>query len=144
MGRRRQAFSPPSLSRQAATPIPHSGEEYRDSSVLARGEALSSQDLSAPNPDGDTGVLYRVRIDQSFKGKPSKVITYYSARNSSGFYLDVGNQYLLFLNPPPSAGWITDAPGAMIVNYNCGQSRKWDEVPAGDRRSLNALAAKAR
>jgi hypothetical protein len=115
--------------------------EFRDASLVVRGEVLSSQDISAPDPDGDVGGLYRVRIDQSFKGRPPSVIAYYSPRNSGGFYLVVGDQYLLFLDPISSV-WEKTAPGVFVVNYSCGQSRAWAEVPSGDCERLRALAAK--
>jgi len=115
-------------------------QEFRDASVVVRGNVLSSQEISIGDPDESLGVLYHVRIDHSFKGKPPQNLIYYSRRDSGGFYLNVGTQYLLFLNPISSSMWAKDAPGAMVVNYNCGQSRAWAEVPLGDRKRLSALS----
>jgi len=70
-------------------------QEFRDAGLVVRGEVLSNRDIDDP----DTGALYQIRIDQSSKGKPPRVLIYYSERDSGGFYLDTGTQYLLFLNP---------------------------------------------
>src|ERR1700722_8653622 len=65
-------------------------QELQDSSLVVRGDVLSTQDISIHDTDESLGVLYRIKIDQSFKGKPPAVLTYYSRRDSGGFYLDVG------------------------------------------------------
>jgi hypothetical protein len=92
-----------------------------------------------------------VRVEQTFKGKSGAVVVDYSERDSGGFDLDVGTEFLLFLNPidPHDAvvylgrNWASRVPGAMMVNYNCGQSRSWNKVPSRDRELLNALSAQA-
>ena len=119
-------------------------QEFRDAHLIVRGEVVSSEEIHDPN----LGVLYHVRVKQTFKGKPTAVLVDYSERSSGGFYLDVGTEFLLFLNPidPGDAvidlgnNWARRAPGAMMVNYSCGQSRPWGEVPPKDRNLLNALS----
>jgi len=119
-------------------------QEFRDASLVVKGEVISSEDIHDPN----LGVLYHVRVEQTLKGKSAAVLVDYSERSSGGFYLDAGTEYLLFLNPidPADAvedlgqNWATKAPGAMMVNYSCGQSRSWNEVPSKDRKLLNALS----
>jgi hypothetical protein len=119
-------------------------QEFRDAGLVVRAEVMSSDDIHDPY----LGVLYHVRVKQTLKGNPTTVLLDYSERDSGGFYLDVGTEFLLFLNPidPGDAvtylgqNWATRAPGAMMVNYSCGQSRPWNEVPSKDRELLNALS----
>jgi hypothetical protein len=122
-------------------------QEFRDSDLVVRGEVVSSEEVHDPV----LGVFYHVRVKQTFKGKPTAVLVDYSERDSGGFYLDVGTEFLLFLNPiDPRGGveylgqnWAKRAPGAMMVNYSCGQSRLWNEVPSKDRELLNALSTQS-
>ena len=79
-------------------------------------------------------------------------MTFFTYRDSGGFYMDrpwmdlpkghdIGGEYLLFLQPseyltpdPP------EAKGTVFVNYNCGQSKAWNEVSPADRARLDALS----
>jgi len=123
---------------------PTLAQEFRDSDLVVRGEVVGSEDVHDP----ELGVFYHVRVKQTFKGRPIAVLLDYSERDSGGFYLDAGTEYLLFLNPidPGDAvvylgqNWAKRAPGAMMVNYSCGQSRPWSEVPSKERKLLNALS----
>ena len=123
-------------------------QEFHDAKVVVRAVAISSKDLypSDDSDDSDPSVLYRVRVEQSFKGKPPEILVDYAERNSGGFDLDVGTEYLLFLNPitPDAArefpAWKKNAPDALMVNYNCGQSRPWAKVSAEDRGRLSKLS----
>lgn len=127
-------------------------QEFRDATVVVRGVVVSSKNIypSDDSDDSDPGVLYRVKVEQSFKGKPPAMLTDYTERNSGGFYLDLGTEYLLFLNPiTPKAerefpSWKKNAPDALTVNYNCGQSRPWGEVSAEDRRRLGKMSDAAK
>ncbi len=118
-------------------------QEFHDSALVVRAKVISSNDI---NDDEDPGVMYRIRIDRRFKGKTSTVISDYTHRDSGAFYLDVGREYLLFFNPISQTTaaedpvWKKQAPDAMMVNYNCGQSRAWSEVPIQDRKRLSALS----
>jgi len=117
-------------------------QEFKDSTLVVRGTVLSSQQLRNPDENGDNGILYRVRINEAFKGKPTPIFLYYTEQNSGGFYLDRGKEYLLFLDPLSSTGWADDAKwakavkGSFVANYNCGQSREWAQVRAEDRSRL--------
>jgi len=119
-------------------------QEFRDARFVIRGEVLSTEEIHDPN----LGVVYHVGVEQTFKGKPAADVVDYSERNSGGFYLDAGTEFLLFLNPidPSDAvidlghSWARRAPDAMMVNYSCGQSRPWSEVPPDDRKLLKALS----
>jgi hypothetical protein len=114
-------------------------DEFADSSLVVRGTVLSSREKSFSESDG--GVSYRIKVGQSFKGEPPGEIRDFTERNSGGFYLDVGTQYLLFLNPITAHGLeLESGPGAFMVNYNCGQSRPWANVAPRDRSRLLELS----
>jgi len=123
-------------------------QEFHDASVVVRADVLSSQEIYEP----DTGVLYRVRVEQSFKGNPPAVLVYYTERNSGGFYLETGTQYLLFLNPISATEvvkdlgprWAKEPSGILVLNYSCGQSRPWGKVAIEERKSLSTLSVQAR
>jgi hypothetical protein len=103
---------------------------------------------------GESGswTLYRLRLIHGFKGDPPAHFRFYTRRNSGGFYLDgprgrpdVGQDYLLFLNPGEVA---TEDPsvarGAMWVNYECGASKAWKDVNGVERSRLSALERQRR
>ena len=79
------------------------------------------------------------------KGAPPKRFSFYTRRDSGGFYLDagdgrpeVGHDYLLFLNPAPlSREDPTIVRGAMWVNYECGESKPWANVGTIERKRLS-------
>lgn len=113
-------------------------QELRDAKLVIRGKVVANRDIGIPDADQDMGVVSRIQVEQIFKGTSGKIITYYSRRDSGGFYLDIGKDYLLFLDPISGTEWAKDYPGAMVVNYDCGQSRPWDEVPAADLETLRS------
>jgi hypothetical protein len=118
-------------------------QEFQDSKFVVLGTVLSSREIPIPDNDlnAESGVIYRIRINQVFKGRAPSVIANYSERNSGGFYLDVGTQYLLFLNPMTvDDGAKQVAPGALRVNYSCGQSRPWREIAAEAKKRLATLS----
>ena len=123
-------------------------DEVADSALVIRGTVISSRTLDSHDRDEDTGTVYRVRVDQVFKGKVAKTFSYFSQRDSGGFYLGEGGDsrdYLLFLNPTERSSWAAKlVPDAFVVNYNCGQSRQWRTVSAGDKIALERLAAAAK
>jgi hypothetical protein len=122
-------------------------QEFRDSALVARARVISSRDTFE---DDEPGVVYSIKIDHWFKGKTPTVIRDFSERDSGGFYLDVGSEYLLFLNPisdeqaAKNPTWKRVAPDAMMVNYSCGQSRVWANVALKDRQNLEALSRQSR
>jgi hypothetical protein len=118
-------------------------QEFSDSSLVVRGNIISSQNIVPSDPEAELGVRYKVRIDQIYKGKSPTIFDYYSERNSGGFYPGVGKKFLLFLNPASSTVITEESAGTMVINYNCGQSRDWKDVSVGDRKKLAILSAQA-
>lgn len=124
-------------------------EEFRDSTWVVRAKVLAAKDHWSDVEDSWT--LYRIEVFHSYKGQPPKVLRFFTYRNSGGFYMDrpwvplpaghdIGGEYLLFLDsipagltPPPTAR------GAVMVNYPCGVSGSWAEVPAMSRKLLGDL-----
>jgi len=120
-------------------------DEFTDSALVIRGTVLSSQDIGLDHQDTQGwGTVYRVGVDEVFKGHAPKSILYYSDRDSGGFYLGEGGEsreYLLFLVPIRRGYWASkEAPGAYELNYNCGLSRQWRDVSPGDRKRLSDWA----
>jgi hypothetical protein len=53
---------------------------------------------------------------------------------------DVGGEYLLFLNPVKLFGYEPKvAKGAVFVNYSCGVSGLWKDVPEASCAQLLSL-----
>lgn len=119
-------------------------QEYADARWVVRARVLSATRgvVEAGMPDaGMLWIVYRLQVVRSYKQEPPQQITFYTMRNSGGFYMDIGGDYLLFLNPiPPHQGQPRAERGAAFVNYNCGQSRPWREVSAASRRLLASLS----
>ncbi len=121
--------------------------EFKDAMTALWGRVVSSREVPVrkSKPDAQAGVVYRIRVDKVFKGDAVREASYYTERNSGAFYLDQGEDYLLFLNPPmhddPALGV---APGVLIVNYACGKSKRWNQLSMADKRALDALAARRR
>lgn len=112
-------------------------QEFRDSAIVVRGKVVSSKDMWPWGEDEEWGTVYKIEVEQTYKGAPPPVLTFLTERNSGGFYLDDGVEYLLFLTPwDRTDRWMKVAPGAYGVNYNCGQSRPWAEVPTAERTRL--------
>lgn len=126
-------------------------QEFRDSRWVVRARVLSGFDgaVEADSPDaGMRFTVYRLAVVRAYKGRPAPRLTFFTERNSGGFYMDrpwrrlpgghdVGGQYLLFLNPiPPFPGRPAAARSPVFVNYSCGQSRLWREVRPPARRRL--------
>jgi hypothetical protein len=129
--------------------------EYGESRWVVRARVLSAFDGEVEPRSPDAGMMftvYRLQVVRAHKGRPPQRLRFFTERNSGAFYMDlpwrplaashdVGGEYLLFLNPiaadrrRPAA-----ARNAVFVNYSCGQSRRWSEVPASARRQLAALA----
>lgn len=111
-------------------------QEFRDAPVVVRGTVLSARDLRPWGEDGEWGTAYQVRVDRAFKGAPPAILTYFTERNSGGFYLDAGQTYLLFLVPRTDGSWAREIPDAYRVNYSCGQSRRWSELTTSARSEM--------
>lgn len=116
-------------------------QEYRDSRWVAKVRVLSGRNHF---PDeGDVYSLYRLEVLEVFKGKPASRLTFFTTRDSGGYYFDkgseadIGGTYLVFLNPrPPYKGEPRAERGTVFVNYPCGQSKPWAEVTAAELRWL--------
>lgn len=132
-------------------------QEFVDSRWVVRARVLSATDgvVEAGMPDaGMSWTAYRLQVVRSYKGEPPQRITFFTMRNSGGFYMDrpwaalpqghdIGGEYLLFLNPVQSySGQPRAQRGATFVNYSCGQSRPWSEVPASSRQLLASLSTR--
>jgi hypothetical protein len=119
-------------------------QEFRDSRWVVRAHVLSAD--YHWSDEGESWTLYRLKVVQSFKGKLRNRFTFFTERNSGGFYMDKNGatpdfgDYLLFLTRFPRSTDPADARGALWVNYNCGQSKPWMEVSKGDLRRLRMLS----
>ena len=122
-------------------------QEFAESRWVVRARVEAAEDHYSDESENWT--LYRLRVVRSFKGDLPRRFTFFTPRNSGGFYMDrawaghdIGGEYLLFLTPFPAG---PDDPAvartATFVNYTCGQSRAWTEVSAADRRLLRRLAS---
>ena len=122
-------------------------QEFRDSRWVVRARVVSAD--YHWSDEGESWTLYRLKVVQSFKGDLSNRFTFFTERNSGGFYMDgdgavpnMDGDYLLFLTRFPRS---TDPPatrGALWVNYNCGQSKPWAEVSSDDLRKLRKLSSR--
>ena len=117
-------------------------QEFHDSRFVVRATVIKIEEKpQRDNSPTEPGVLYVLKLDETFKGKLPATFTYYSERDSGGFYLDQGKQYLLFLNPMTLDDLASHiAPHALRINYNCGQSALWAQVSPNDRKHLHALS----
>jgi len=120
--------------------------EFRDSKWVVRAHVVSADYHWSDEEESWT--LYHLKVVKSYKGKLRTHFTFFTERNSGGFYMDgaggvpdLDRDYLLFL---VSDGWSKAgrafAKDALWVNYNCGQSKVWNEVTAHDAAELAALS----
>ena len=124
----------------AKTTIP---QEFRDSAWVVRAHVVSADYHWADS--GDSWTRYRLRVERSYKGHLPRYFTFFTMRDSGGFYMDGDNgspdfnDYLLFLDGRP---WRTSAAAkvSVWVNYNCGQSGSWAKLTAKQQAQLEALA----
>jgi hypothetical protein len=120
-------------------------QEFRDSRWVVQAHVLSAD--YHWSDEGESWTLYRLKLVQSFKGKLPNRFTFFTERNSGGFYMDkngatpdLDGDYLLFLTRFPRTTDPAAARGALWVNYNCGQSKPWAEVSKDDLRRLRLLS----
>jgi len=120
-------------------------QEFRDSRWVGRARVVSGDYHWSDS--GESWTLYRLEAIETFKGKLPKRFTFFTERNSGGFYMDgktdavpdLGAEYLLFLQPTPHPNVAPEAKGALRVNYECGQSRRWSEVSSREDGLLRKL-----
>jgi hypothetical protein len=129
-------------------------QEFRDSKWVVRARVLSAVDgITDQGPDkGMAYTVYRLRVVRAYRGQPPTRLKFFTERDSGAFYMDrawvplprghdVGTDYLLFLNPiEPFRGEPSVQKGSVFVNYSCGQSKRWSEVPQASRRLLESLS----
>jgi hypothetical protein len=129
-------------------------QEFKEADVVVRARLVSELNAWNDEPSaayearwGGSGniVLYGLRVDEVFKGKPGPRIAFFEERNSGAFYLDIDKDYLLFLNyHRPSLDHPSKARGAMYMRYTCGQSKPWSEISTADLEAVRALSRHAR
>lgn len=124
-------------------------QEFRDSPWVVRAKVLGAKDHWSD--DEDSWTTYDLAVVDVYKGRPPKRLTFFTFRNSGGFYMDrawvglpkghdVGGEYLLFLEPWPTRSDLPKAArGAVFVNYSCGRSGPWAEVAPTSRHVLDKL-----
>jgi hypothetical protein len=122
-------------------------QEFRDSRWVVRAH-VTSADYHWSDED-ESWTLYRLKVVQSFKGKLPNNFTFFTERNSGGFYMDgndatpdLNGDYLLFLARFPRSTDPPAARGALWVNYNCGQSKAWARVSKDELRRLRLLSSR--
>lgn len=117
-------------------------QEFRDAKWVVRAKVLRAHD----DPDRPF-TTYALSVVKSYKGSPPKPLTFFTMRDSGGFYLDtdaghdIGGEYLLFLQPNVRhKGDPHGIVGTVSANYNCGQSKPWREVARSELRELRRLS----
>lgn len=123
--------------------------EFRESSLVIKGTVIENIHVpSNPDTEGDDYVLARVRVNSVLKGVAGREVLLISQRNSGGFYVDPGVEYLLFFDTPVQANWsrnypregidpLRSLPRPRYINNACGQSVPWAEVSAKKRGVLD-------
>ncbi|WP_428332023.1 hypothetical protein [Novosphingobium sp.] len=120
--------------------------EFHDAKWVVRAHVISA-DYHWSDEDA-SWTLYHLKVVKSYKGKLRTRFAFFTERNSGGFYMDyaggapdLDRDYLLFL---VSDGWSkADRPfakDALWINYNCGQSKVWNEVSAHEAAELVTLS----
>lgn len=121
-------------------------QEFRDSRWVVRAHVVSADYHWADV--GESWTLYRLRVVQNFKGKLPSRFTFFTERDSGGFYMDGDDatpklgDYLLFLTPLHHSGDPPAARKAVSVNYNCGQSKPWERVTKDELKRLRRVSSR--
>lgn len=121
-------------------------QEFEDSQWVVRVSVVSG-DYHWSN-ESESWTTYRLKVLQTYKGRPPAEVELFTTRDSGGFYIDgegavpdLDHEYLLFLVPSRQ----DLAPrGAQRVNYSCGKSGRWDDVSTADRVALARLSSTRR
>jgi len=122
-------------------------QEFRDARWVVRARVLSAKYVTT---DNDSSTSYRLRVVRTLKGRMPATFTFFTTRDSGGFYMDRGmrsadrsQDYLLFLVPyPRNSDHPSETRGAYWVNYNCGQSQPWPRLRPRQIRRLEQLATR--
>ena len=94
--------------------------EYRASAAVLSGVVVSAQML--PSTDDDApgafdGIYYKIQVIHSYRGPFRSTVTIYSENSSGRFPMDVGSNYIVFL----------DKRGNHLAADNCGNSGLLEE-----------------
>jgi hypothetical protein len=126
-------------------------QEFADSKWVVRAKVMTARDHWSDTEDSWTA--YRLLVKRAYKGQPRRELTFFTYRDSGGFYLDrpwvslpkghdVGGEYLLFLNPNHRRpGEPARVEGTVFVNYSCGVSKPWRDATASEKQALERLAS---
>lgn len=94
------------------------GAEYSRASAVIIAKAIAERRLPDPeDPEGFAATLYKVRIDESFRGELRGVVELYSENSSGRFPMEMNKKYILFVY----------ASEGYLVADNCGNSGLMDE-----------------
>ena len=97
-------------------------DEYRDSTMVLIGRVVAVRPVRDPNdPQGVSSYTYKVKPIDKLKGRMSNKVTLTMENSSSRFPLDLGEDYLLFIQRVEKGNLFIDS---------CGNSSKVSE--AGD------------
>ena len=126
-------------------------QEYREADVVVRARVVAGRRIHGGDEPSSayrarwgeyTPVMFhRFRVSEVFKGRPGPLINLFQEVTSGRFEVDVGQDYLIFLNyirPYPGRG--SAVRGAMYVRYACGQSRPWQQATPRTLERLRALS----
>lgn len=123
-------------------------QEFKDARWVVRAHVISAD--YHWSDEGDAWTTYRLKVVETYKGHLPARFTFFTSRDSGGFYMDktgadpdFDQDYLLFLVPYPyNRANPHVAKGALWVNYACGQSKGWSQVTAADKTELMRLIAR--
>ena len=116
-------------------------QEVRDAPIVVRARVVSQRNVyphDSRDPDGHQTAT--VRVLQAFKGGIRGPIRYFSWKNSSGFDLRTGPDYLLFLTPAKTGEFGPNEAQGFQIHAACGQSRPWSAVTDVARAELQRMA----
>jgi hypothetical protein len=84
--------------------------EYQSSSSVITGRVLAAVPVPPAGPL-DEGTVYTIRIDRTFKGAKHRTSKVMSQNDSGRFPMDVGKDYLLFLDLATNGPTLIDSCG---------------------------------
>jgi hypothetical protein len=129
-------------------------EDFREADIVARVRVVSENRVADDEPSasfvarwGDYSpvVLDRLRVVETFKGRPGPSIRFFQTIDSGRYDLELGEEYLIFLHyyrPYPGSGSIVR--GAMYVKHACGQSEEWSKVSQSKLAAVRRLSSRPR
>lgn len=73
-------------------------KEIQTARSVAIGIVISAKEVSAPYSDVDEGTVYRVKIEETLRGKRYNAVDLFSENNSGRFPMEIGHRYLMFIS----------------------------------------------